>query len=175
MAVAEQALQCGQVHAGLQQVRGEGVSQRMNATFAGNAGGVAPGAVHALCHFDAHRAVAGGIGKQPRAWPAIAPVQAQRLEQSGREERVAILGALALAHLDAHAIGGALDVVHLQPAQLRDAQAGSGDIPRDQGSEISAIRENETIQAPKAKTNKLPDSRPPRQRFSSTGKRRSGL
>ena len=94
MAVAEQALQRGQIDPGLQQVGGEGVSQAVDATFTSNAGSVAGGAVHALCHFDAHRAIAGGVGKQPQARPAIMPVAAQGLQQSGREQRIAILAAL---------------------------------------------------------------------------------
>ena len=52
------------------------------------------------------------------------PVQAQRAQQSRREQRIAILAALALAHLETHAVGRALDVGHLQGAHFGDPQAG---------------------------------------------------
>lgn len=49
---------------------------------------------------------------------------AQRIEQPGREQRVAILAPLAMAHLEVHAIGGALEVRQVQGARFGDAQSG---------------------------------------------------
>ena len=77
VAVAQEALNGGQVHAGFEQVGGETVSQSVDAAFTGDAGGVAGGSVGALCRRRINRCRAGGIGKQPRAWAPIAPVAAQ--------------------------------------------------------------------------------------------------
>ena len=100
------------------------MAQTVNAAFTSNAGSVAGGAVHALRRNQIDRRTARGVGKQPGARSAIAPVLAQHGEQARREQRVAILAALALAHFEAHAVGGALDVAELQSADLGHAQAG---------------------------------------------------
>ena len=44
VAVAQQALNGGQVHAGFEQMGGKAVAQRVNAAFTGDAGGVTRGA-----------------------------------------------------------------------------------------------------------------------------------
>ena len=119
--MAQEALHGGQVHASLDQVSGESVAQAVDAAFGGDAGGVARSAVDALRRLDLYRRAALAVGKEPLARPPIAPVAAQHVEQSRREQRVAILSALALAHLEAHAIGGALDVGQLQGANFGHA------------------------------------------------------
>lgn len=89
-----------------------------------NAGGAARGVVGTLGGLLAQRTVAGAVGKQPVSRTGNAPVNAQCLEQPRREQGVAILAALALAHLEAHAFRGGFDVGKLQGAYFRESQAG---------------------------------------------------
>jgi len=136
MAVTHKVLHGRQVRAGLDQVSGERVTQAVDTARARDAGGgVARGAVDALHGVDADGRVARVVGKEPRAWPPIAPVAAQPHKQAHREQRVPqgdflrgvpILSALALAHLDAHALRGALDVRQFQCAHLGQAQPRLG-------------------------------------------------
>ena len=119
--MAQEALHGGQVHAGFDQVRGEGVPQGMNAAFWGDAGGITRGTVDPMRRSNIDGRVAHTVGKQPDARPLLAPVVAQHRKQARREQRVAIPRAFALAHLDAHALGGALDVGQLQGAYLGQA------------------------------------------------------
>jgi hypothetical protein len=61
--VAEQALHGGQIHAGFDQVSGEGVPQRVDAPFRGDAGGIARGAIDPLRGAYIDRGVARGVGE----------------------------------------------------------------------------------------------------------------
>src|SRR3990172_4636547 len=121
--VTEEPLHGGQVHAGFDQVSGESVAQRVNATFTRDAGSVAGGAVDPLRRTLIDWRGARDIGKQPPSRSTIAPVVAQPVEQSRRKQRVAILAPFALAHLEAHAIGGALDVGQLQGTHFGDRKS----------------------------------------------------
>ena len=125
MAVPEELLERGQIHAGFEQVGGEAVSQGMDAALRADASGVPRGAINALHRLGVDRRRAGGVGKQPAPRSGDAPPGAQALEQAWRQQRVAILAAFALAYLEAHAIRGALDICDLQGADLGDAQTGS--------------------------------------------------
>ena len=101
------------------------MAQGMNAAFRRDARGVTRGAVDPLRRFDFNRRAARTVGKQPLARSLVAPVAAQCVEQARREQRVAILAALALAYLEAHALRSALDVGKLQGAHLGHAQSCS--------------------------------------------------
>ncbi len=124
MTMAEQALDGVQVDAGFEQVGGEAVAQGVDAGGVGKTGGIAGGPVHALGGTVAHGAVAGLVGEQPGARTAGLPVQAQGVQKPGREQRITILPAFALAYLEAHAVGGGFDVADLEGADFRDTQAG---------------------------------------------------
>jgi hypothetical protein len=99
-------------------------AQRVNATFRGDASGVAGRGVGALRGHRINGCCASVVGKQPLARMVRPPIQAQGAQQSRREQRIAILGTLALAHFQTHALGRALDVGQLHGAQLRHTQAG---------------------------------------------------
>ena len=58
MTVAQESLHGGQVHAGLDQVCGESVTQAVDAAFGGDAGGISRGAVDALRCVDIDRRAA---------------------------------------------------------------------------------------------------------------------
>ena len=59
-------------------------------------------------------------GKQPQAGPRSLPIGAQNVEQTRRQHRVAILGALAAFDVDQHPL--AVDRGDLQAANLSDAE-----------------------------------------------------
>ena len=61
------------------------------------------------------------LGNSHPARPAILPVTAQGREQSRRQQGVAVLAALALADLEAHAVGRSFDVGRLQGTHFGDA------------------------------------------------------
>jgi len=123
VSVAEESLHGRQVHAGFDQVRGKRVPQSVNTAFTGNAGGVTSGAVNTLRCARIDRRAARTVGKQPSTRPLIAPVAAQHVEQARGEQRISILRPLALAYLEAHAIGSALYIGELQGAHLGHAQS----------------------------------------------------
>lgn len=81
--VTEQALDGMDVDAGLQEVGGKSVTQAVDATAFGQAGGVAYGAIQALNRFVVDRAVAGAVRKHPALRSVGAPVQPQGFEQAG--------------------------------------------------------------------------------------------
>ena len=118
MAVTEQTLDGVDVDPGFEQMRGERMAQRVNATAAGNAGSLAGSVIHALGRLVVERTIAPAVGEQPEARAGDPPVLAQHLQQPCREQRIAILAALALAHLDTHPVGGRFDVRQLQRAHL---------------------------------------------------------
>ncbi len=57
--------------------------------------------------------------EEPQRGPLMAPVRAQRLEQTRRQERHAVAGSLALPHAQHAALG--VDVAHLKRDDLADA------------------------------------------------------
>ena len=123
--VSEQALDGVDVDTGFQQVGGETVAQGVNAARTPKPGFVSRSTIHALRSLGVYRPDAGWVGEQPSTRATQAPVIAQGFQQSGRKHRVAITVALALAHLDAHTVWGALDVRRLQRTHFRYAQPRS--------------------------------------------------
>ena len=109
------------VHSGFQQVGGEGMPQAVDAAVLADAGAALGRVEDLLRRGDADGLVelAGGA-KQPRLGPLRRPVATQLAQQARGQQRVAILGTLALLHPDGHA--RRVDVAHLQMAQLRDPQ-----------------------------------------------------
>ena len=111
VAVAQELRERGQIDAGLEQMGGEGVAQRVDAARLGDTSPVAGTVVPTLRTADVERL--GGVGgarEQPDAGFADASIDAQRFEQARAEQRVAILATLARHHPDAHAIRCAVDV-----------------------------------------------------------------
>ena len=122
--MAEQQLDGADVDAGLEQVHGEGVPQRVWRERLGDAGpaqGCAAGPVDGAPADVPSRNAA---REEPLAagGPGAAPVVAEGLEQPRREHDVAVLAALAL--VDAHDHAPAVDVGRPQADGFRDAQAG---------------------------------------------------
>jgi hypothetical protein len=97
MIMAEEPADAVEIDAAFEQVRGEGVAQTVDAAFRGDAGGVARRLVDPLRGLDLHRAAAAAVGEQPPLRPGVAPVSPQGREQTRRQQRLAILAALAVA------------------------------------------------------------------------------
>lgn len=111
VAVAEPLLQVVQVDPGFEQVGGVAVAQGVDTAALGDAGVGAGAAVPALGHAD----VQGLIGvaqraEQPATWPRHLPPGARHGQRVGAQRHEAILGALALHDVDAHAVSMAVDV-----------------------------------------------------------------
>src|SRR5580704_2892202 len=62
-------------------------------------------------------------GEQPERRPGDCPVAAELLQQTSRQQRIAILVAFATAHVQHAPL--AIDVRDLQPYHLADAQAAA--------------------------------------------------
>ena len=86
-------------------------------------GGIAGGTVQTLGLLDVDGSAAQAVGKQPDVGMMALPVEAQGIEQARREQGVTILAAFAVAHLETHAVRGALDVGQFQGTNFPDPQA----------------------------------------------------
>jgi hypothetical protein len=123
LVVAQQPLHGGQVTAGLQQVGGVAVPQRVQAGLLGDATGHEEAAEQPL-----YRAVVQGLapvpaGEQPAVGAVAPPGVAQQPQQGGRQGDQAVLAALGTAEVDDQA--GAVDVRHAQAEDLAQAQAAA--------------------------------------------------
>ena len=121
--MAEQELDGAHVGAGLEQMAGERVAQRVGGQALGNAG-QAQGSLAGLCDGVAADMAVGTLSREEpvSGGPGAPPVVAEDREQAGREHDVAVLGALALLDADDHA--RAVDGGRAQADGFGDAQAG---------------------------------------------------
>src|SRR5262245_29238924 len=103
VAMTHQALDRVQVDTALQQMRCESVAQSMNSARLGDSGAPLRGVEHLLYCGVADRIGSAPVGEQPRVRLIQHPVATQLREQSGREQTVAVLAALALLDAQAHA------------------------------------------------------------------------
>ena len=122
VAVPEQDLDRPHIGAGLEQVGGEAVAQRMGADVLGQARGP-----HGRPADPLHGGMGDGpigfpAGEQVGAGPDDLPVAAEEGQEARREHDLAILAALALADADDHA--AAVDVLDAQRGDLGEPQAG---------------------------------------------------
>jgi hypothetical protein len=106
----------------LEQVRGEGVAERMDAAPLRDSRPLFGGRVELLRGGDVHgpRPIPGR--EQPLGGPVLPPVGPEFLQQPGRQEGVAILAPLALLNAEAHPLG--VEVAELEPDHLPDPQTG---------------------------------------------------
>ena len=89
VAVAQELRERGQIDAGLEQMGGEGVAQRVDAARLGDAGPIAGTVVRTLRTADVEwPGGVGGAREQPVAGFADAPIDAQRFEQARAEQRM---------------------------------------------------------------------------------------
>ena len=110
-----------QVGAGLQEVRRKRMAQGVDAALLGDPRPPLGRVVELLGGGGVHGSFAPPGGEQPPGGPVLAPVGPQLLQEAGRQERVAILGPLALHHAETHPLG--VDVLELEPHHLADSQA----------------------------------------------------
>ena len=123
VAVAQELRERGQIDAGLQQMGGEGVAQRVDAARLGDTSPIAGTVVRTLRTADVERP--GGVGgarEQPVAGFADAPIDAQRFEQARTEQRVAILPPLP-ATTRMHMRSGALSMSATRSAHTSDTRS----------------------------------------------------
>src|ERR1035438_4188557 len=124
--MAEQKLDGAQVGTGFEQMRGPGMANQVRRNSLTNAG-----LLRCLGACQPHDLVADGllvIAMHPRreqigAGLEPSPVDAQVLEQGWAQGQIAVLVALAIDHMEDHAL--AVDVGDLQPGQFGAAHAGS--------------------------------------------------
>ena len=115
--VAEQHLQGQQVHSVLQQMRGEAVSQAVDAAAIGQPCPLQRRVEDLLCRAVNHRDVPAPSGREePGARTFLPVIGSKFLQQPRTEDRVAILSALALVDPQHHA--SALNVPDFQVARL---------------------------------------------------------
>jgi hypothetical protein len=120
MAMAEECLDRGQIATGFEQVRGEGVAQRVDPALLGDARPELGHRVELLGDGDIDRTRALAILKEPDVRGPDAPVGAPVLEQPRGERPGAILAAFALADVDRQAVG--VEVRDLEGDDLADAE-----------------------------------------------------
>ena len=116
-----------QVGAGLQQVRGEAVTEHVGIHLLlnpGAAGGILAGVARGLRIHGLIATVPAISGKQPDTgfFAQPPPVCAEFFEQDGTKHHVAILATFAALDVDHHPL--AIDVADLQASQLGVANAG---------------------------------------------------
>jgi hypothetical protein len=119
--VPQEPLDRVQVGAGLQEVRRKRMAQGVDAALLGDPRPPLGRVVELLGGGGVHGSFAPPGGEQPPGGPVLAPVGPQLLQEAGRQERVAILGPLALHHAETHPLG--VDVLELEPHHLADPQA----------------------------------------------------
>ena len=88
MAVAKQTLDSVDIDAGFQQVGREGMPQGVDTTVVGQAGRIAYGTIQTLDGLVVDRTVTGAIGKDPATRTTGPPVEAQRCQQTRREQAI---------------------------------------------------------------------------------------
>ncbi len=120
--VAEQALHGDQIDRGFQQMGGEAVAQRVDAAGFDDARPVARLAIAALGGLDIHRAGPFAVWEQPSCGAIGAPIATERLQQGRRQQRVTAPPAFACADAQTLPVGLAVNVAHLQRAQLGHAK-----------------------------------------------------
>lgn len=116
-AVAQQRLEHHQVGAGLQQMRGEGVPQRVRRAPAAQPGLFAGLAEHLPHRVRTDVSRGGPAREEPTLRTVQPPVATQHLQQPLRQERIALLTAFALLHADY--LPRRIDVLRPQPARPR--------------------------------------------------------
>ncbi len=119
--VAEQPLNRVQVDPGFEQMRREGVPQRVDAPRLGDPRPTLRQGVRALEPGRIQRPGCVLARKQPRRRTSDSPVGTERVEQPRRQHRVAVLPALAL--LDPNRHPRRVDVVHAEMEHLVEPQA----------------------------------------------------
>src|ERR1044071_3636728 len=131
--VAQQPLDDANVGAGLEQVRGEAVPQRMSGDALGEAALGHDPVQYALDRAGRDAPTWDGSREQegPQGMCGL-PVRPQDLKQALAEHHVAILRSLALVNVDEHAL--AVDGGGLQRARLRNAEPGAVGRRKDRAS-----------------------------------------
>jgi hypothetical protein len=121
-AVAQQALQGRQVGAGLQQVRGIAVPQRMDVCWLGQSR-QGQGLTEGALQRPRVQGLALAMDKEVVLGTVQPPVSTQFLEQQRRQGQAAVLGALAAA--DPQHVASAVHVGDAQVQQFAQAQAAA--------------------------------------------------
>src|SRR5262249_27546605 len=129
--VPDQALDGEQVATRFQQMRGVGMTQRVQTDGLAQAGPLRHPAHQPLHSTDAEVTVGAAAGKQPWPRPVATPVGPQLLQQPRRQGREAVRGAFALTQ--EHELPGGVDVFQAQGDQFADAQA-QGIVGAEQGA-----------------------------------------
>ena len=103
-----------------EQVGRKTVAQRMNTMAVRDPRALLRMILELLRRADGHRFLGIKSGKQPGGWPVEAPVGAQLGQQTGGEQRIAILAAFPLLDAEQHAL--TFNIRELQPHDFTDAQ-----------------------------------------------------
>jgi hypothetical protein len=120
--MAQEHLDRPDIDARFEQVGRTTVAQRMDTVAVRDPCALLRMIVDLLGRAAGHRLLGIEPRKQPGGWPVEAPVGAQLAQQTGGEQRIAILAAFPL--LDAEQQALTFDIRELQPHDLTDAQAG---------------------------------------------------
>ena len=115
-AMTEQDLDGPQVRAGLEQMSGEAVPQRVNRDALAQSGFPSGPLADLVDGVNRDGPLEQSAGEEVLAGPHSYPVSAEHLQQPGREHDVAILAALALANADDHPL--AVDILDAQFGDL---------------------------------------------------------
>jgi len=108
------------IGAGLQEMSGKAVPQRVHRHVLGQAGRGAGRSAGGVQHLDVDRLGLIATGKEPVLRPGEPPVSAQDTEQLRRQHDVAVLAAFAVLDTDHHP--AAVDIADLEPDRLGRAR-----------------------------------------------------
>src|SRR5688572_27020362 len=105
----------------VEQVRGKGVSQGVDASAWFDAGPCSGLVVNLLGRATGHGLVGFGAGKEPRPWALVLPIGAQFDQQALGKQAVAVFVTFAVVDSDEHAARVALDISDLESNDFADA------------------------------------------------------
>ncbi len=120
-AVPQQQLNGVGVDARIEQMRGKGVAQGVDARAWFDAGPCSGLVVNLLGSATGHGLVGFGAGKEPRPWALVLPIGAQFDQQALGKQTVAVFVAFAMVDPDEHAARVALDICDLESNDFADA------------------------------------------------------
>ncbi len=117
--MAEQGLNRAEIHAGFQQVSGEGVSKQMRMNGLGDAGGTGGLPASPENRFHRGRLPRTSAGEEPFPWSPTSPVAAQQFAQLRRQQSLPVFS--PFAKTNPQDIAGAVDVGDLKAGDLTNS------------------------------------------------------